>query len=792
MNSLAIFSVKRVGVFLMMLFAVTLSFGQKEGNIWYFGSNAGIDFKNGDPVALTNGKLNTFEGSAVACDSFGNLVFYTDGSTVYNRDHQIMKNGSGLKGDVSSAQSAIIVPYPGKVNFFFVFTVGVARSSNGLTYSIIDINSDGGQGAVTNIKNIQLYADTHEKLTAVRHSNNRDFWILVQTKASNEYLAYLLSDTGVAKQPVSSKLGNESEGWYTLKASPQGNKIATTGATDGAITVFDFDGYTGQFSNAIRLPLEGGETYGVEFSPNGKVLYGTNYVNPIVLYQWDLTIGNEAKIRNSRITLSTYTGTNDMGQVQLGPNGKIYIARRYKDYLDCINNPNIVGTGCNYQTAAVSLAGRICGLGLPTFMQSYFNIESLPDTINAGFNTEFIGSSICVGDTIVFSGYVDSLKEVFFRIKGSNYFGTTVKYAFSNAGIYEIQMFYKSYLMDDNEDYRKVTSTIEVFGEQQKILPLDTGFCKHLILGIDSVEFPFVIWQPENLAQHSIAINTTAKRIVYITDKNGCSFKDSINVIQYPAPIADFFSDTVCLGISNTFISTSTISDGNIASYHWKLAGGTILGGATATYQFPNTGLFTVKHIVISDKGCIDTTEKINYAMVRELPVADFSFKKISDSTDAIVYQFNNQSIGADLFYFWNFGSMGSSYVKNPILEFRENIQIMVRLEVEDSFGCVNSIEKQVTVALSNNLYVPNAFSPNGNGLNEIFKPIGLPFAKAFRMEIYNRWGELLFVSEDVQIGWDGTYMGEAVKQDVYLYKITATDYNDELHTDKGTVTLLR
>jgi hypothetical protein len=90
---------------------------------WYFGNGAGITFNSGTPIALTNGALVTIEGVATISDDLGNLLFYTDGVTVYNRNHTIMVNGTGLFGDISSTQSAIIVKQPGNTNIYYIIHI---------------------------------------------------------------------------------------------------------------------------------------------------------------------------------------------------------------------------------------------------------------------------------------------------------------------------------------------------------------------------------------------------------------------------------------------------------------------------------------------------------------------------------------------------------------------------------------------------------------------------------------------------------------------------------------------
>ncbi|HOB27707.1 MAG TPA: hypothetical protein PKJ07_06165, partial [Bacteroidales bacterium] len=101
-------------LFFLLVFIINETlYSQNEGNNWYFGENAGLSFNTAPPTPLTNGQLDTYEGCATVSDKNGNLLFYTDGMTVYDKMHNIMPNGSNLFGHSSSTQSAIIVPKPG-------------------------------------------------------------------------------------------------------------------------------------------------------------------------------------------------------------------------------------------------------------------------------------------------------------------------------------------------------------------------------------------------------------------------------------------------------------------------------------------------------------------------------------------------------------------------------------------------------------------------------------------------------------------------------------------------------
>jgi outer membrane protein OmpA-like peptidoglycan-associated protein len=354
---------------------VTLA--QGEANIWYFGAYAGIDFSKGNPKVLLDGKLNTVEGCATICDSEGNLLFYTDGIKIWNKNHTLMKNGEGLLGNDSSTQSAIIVQKPNQKNLYYVFTVDVAKGTDGLNYSVVDINLNQGNGEVIE-KNKQLITPTSEKVTAVRHKNNKDIWIISHYWGNNQFATFLLTEKGIENKPVISAIGEEhskdsDNAIGYMKTSPDGKKLAVAIKGLNMYELFDFDNETGKISNPIQLKVnEKGLAYGVEFSSDGTKLYGS-VGNFHSIYQYDL---NAKNIDASAVLIGETDGW--AGALQMGPDGKIYVSEYGAKALSYIEFPNKLGKDCNYMKHAVDLGGKHCQLGLPTFVQTYFeDIENL-------------------------------------------------------------------------------------------------------------------------------------------------------------------------------------------------------------------------------------------------------------------------------------------------------------------------------------------------------------------------------------------------------------------------------
>jgi gliding motility-associated-like protein len=372
-------------VFIVLLLSQFL-FSQGEADNWYFGKNVGVKFnQDGSVTALNDGQLVGVEGCATISNAAGQLLFYTEGVTIYNKNHQIMLNGTGLLGNISTTQAAIIVQMPGSAHIFYVFTLG-SSSDNDLRYSIVDMSLDGGNGAVTLQKNVLVQSYLIEKLAVVNHSNNIDCWIIC-CDVSNTY-CYLLTASGLIFTPVvspsNSMAFNTNNNAGYMKVSPNGKKVAMCYAVNSfdinsllysGLELFDFDNTTGQLSNYQMLAIKQDSFYGVEFSPNSEVLYAST-LNKKKIFQYDLTASN---IQNSEIVVFEYPiyRLKIPSGLQLGVNNKIYVIHDESNYLGVINNPNTLGLGCNYQSDGVLLSSIAKGFGLPAFNTSYFLTPSI-------------------------------------------------------------------------------------------------------------------------------------------------------------------------------------------------------------------------------------------------------------------------------------------------------------------------------------------------------------------------------------------------------------------------------
>jgi hypothetical protein len=364
---------------------------------WYFGKHAVIDFSSGTAVADTNGALITNEGCATISDTAGNLLFYTDGRKVWNRLHQVMPNGTGIMGGAwgSSMQQALIIPKPLSPNLYYLFTTDEAENNgaNGMRYTVIDMNLDGGFGDVdVSQKNILLFAPCTERLAATNHCNDTNVWVMGHEVNNNHFRAYLVTSNGIDTNAVVSAVGfpimnNVHMAMIgTLKFSPDGRMLCTASDTGlKRVELFQFNNYSGNVSNKITLATNHSGSTGLSFSNDNTKLYigGTTQ-----LFQYDVSLFDSVSIVNSKTLLSTLPnlGFRDFQNTPYGslfvlPYGFTYGANDSMIY--CVQYPNNAGQNSQLINLNLSIPSHFTGgRCLPNFNSSYFRT-----TNSTGCNT---------------------------------------------------------------------------------------------------------------------------------------------------------------------------------------------------------------------------------------------------------------------------------------------------------------------------------------------------------------------------------------------------------------------
>lgn len=345
---------------------------------WFLGENVGMQINDSlFPTLLSGSQITTPGGCASISDSSGQLLFYTNGETIWNRNHTVMINGNGLAGSGNASQSSLIVPDPGNANQYYVFTID-ASCSNLLHYSMVDMSLVGGLGAVTQI-DVALDSNMIQKITGVANNTSTGYWVITHNDLGTSFYAYPITVAGVGVPVISNTGTITSIGNCTgiLKASPKGDKLAMIFPALNGFELYGFDNATGIVYNAMFIGSTLTDpTYGCEFSPNGNYLYcnaATSGITPPTIYQFDITLSSVTQIDSSKMQVGFSQDPFIYTSMQLGLDGKIYCAGTNRSYISFIQQPDNAGFACNYVENAFYLGGNTSQYGLPNFMSTYFS-----------------------------------------------------------------------------------------------------------------------------------------------------------------------------------------------------------------------------------------------------------------------------------------------------------------------------------------------------------------------------------------------------------------------------------
>jgi gliding motility-associated-like protein len=755
------------------LFVIVLGFNtaiaQFQANVWHFGNGRTLDFSTGVPVNATGSQMFSTEGSASYADAYGSFLFYTngggretnnpqEGGHIWNRNNAIMHAMNGVEGGgYSSKQSSVILEAPDQDSVYYVFTMdelewdqnataatlAAQPNGRGLSYFTVDMRLNNGLGGLVLIDQ-RIYAPSAEALCAVRHANGRDFWIIIN-QDSTGYGVYSLTPAGVSLNNVYPAQIDRA----VIKASPNGAYVASASVVPplGAQTIiYQFNNATGQLSNPVGLPVPN-IILSWEFSPNSRYLYTFERPNgfnpPYNINRYDLQAPN---IPASSILVGNTS--NLVSDMQLAPDGKIYFCTwqflaPFTTSINRINCPNT--SSANLELSLFSYANPMPMIGLPNYSSWIFE----------NYDSTFVALGPDTIDLCLFSGAY-TLNAL-------------------NPG--------SSYLWSTGETTQSITVTTPGTYSVTVNGPCGPGTDQVVIINCNTCV-------PTTTAMNATACenyttpwgNVYAQTGMYsdtLLSINGCDSIIQLNltISGFPNVTASSISGT-CGQPNGTATATATGGAGNYA-YSWS-------NGATGNFI---SGLTSGSYSVIAtdQNGCSASSQVI----VSTTPVAGVTLT-VSDTILGLNETAVIEIIGGDT-YNWS-PNTGLSCVDCPSVVASPSSSTTYTVTGTDTSGCPYLRVINVLVDIvCNELFVPNIFSPNGIGNAENEKLcVYSDCIKTMNLGIYNRWGELIFSTDNQKDCWDGTHKGVPVTTGVYSYRLFVEQFDGERIEKVGNITLKR
>jgi gliding motility-associated-like protein len=279
-----------------------------------------------------------------------------------------------------------------------------------------------------------------------------------------------------------------------------------------------------------------------------------------------------------------------------------------------------------------------------------------------------------------------------------------------------------------------------------------------------------------------------------VTTSFGCN--DTVNAPAYTHPIPEFsFSPALasgCDAFTTSFSDNSTVTGGSIVNWLWNFGDGNLSFAENPSHTYDEPGNYFVALQVTSSYGCV-MADTLNFpVVVYPTPVAGFTAQPSETNIYEPEITFDDTSTGS-LYYTYSFGDNETSTFSDPVHSYTDTGTYMVTQLVVNEYGCRDSIEHPIRINGETMTFIPNAFTPNSNGLNDVFKP-ALYGVIEFEMLIFDRWGNQIFRSTDQNEGWNGRFngVGQELMQDVYVYHIMTKDLLLNSHRYIGSVTLVR
>ncbi|MDX1470994.1 MAG: T9SS type B sorting domain-containing protein [Flavobacteriaceae bacterium] len=758
----------------MLFFPIEQIQAQKERSNWYFGTLAGMQYSETGYSSLDNnsitrnivlGQIEGPDNIICASDEDGNLMFYSDGRVFKNREHQKMPNSPTREYAFWESQTAIARD-PADPNKYYVFVTIQDQLKTKLTYTVVDMSMDNGLGGLdANQTHVILTTNVGQHMATARHANGKDIWLLCIRNGS--YLAYLITENGISRNPVSSQEGlsffDRNPALYgAMEVSPDNKLIAAGFPNLGKLFLLEFNDLTGKLELIYEeeepsQDPELGPYTGVEFTPNSQVLY-TTYMSSGI-QQYDLS-----DLENIPPRVSITSDISTYPYLKRGPDGQIFSIQKGKSYIGAIQNPDVVGLSCNYVENVLNLSGSNL-LDLPTFLMPKY-----PDGISL--------INICEGEATEFNYKVPYgtpiLKWNFGD--GNSGAGENVSHTYNSPGQYTVSV--EVYNGFTNALLYTETQDITIY-ERAEIPEIDDQY-------ICSNDNPIFFSENNSYVLNGLDPNIFDVSYFYsekeaILNENEVSdFTPEVGSKTVWVKVANSFNPT-CYDIKSFTINTPEFLSIDIPSQQYLCAKNTLTleapdgylsyewstGETSQDIIVTSTGRYTIT--VVKDFGnfTCQTQKTISVGgpspapIIKEIQVNDWSLEH--NSIEIITEEKGNYEYSVDGITY----QTAPQFFNLPIDEYTAYVR---------DATCLNQVQS-VPIFL---LYYDKFFTPNDDGYNDDWQITNSEAEEDIQILIMDRYGQIITELQGHEKGWDGKLNGEPLPTSDYWFQVKRS--NGEIH----------
>ncbi|MFA6260907.1 MAG: gliding motility-associated C-terminal domain-containing protein [Bacteroidia bacterium] len=696
-------------LFILLSFITTSAFAQKEGDNWFLGTFLGMNFSTGSMqvIPVNTSKMYAPFGSCTWSDpATGQLLFYTSGAYVYNRQHQQMPNGFYINEETLSAHT-VIVPVPGSKTRYYIFST--STTSSNIYYTLVDMDLQNGLGDVVSKANV-IDSQIENEFLVCSMPHRQGYWLITHKRGTNAFKTYRITKKGIeATSIVSNSDGISSLAGFYISGKMVMNATGTQlvysykDINQMAVTeLFDFDPKCGTLTFRTRILSHPMQAYEIvaypAFSPNDKYLY-VNWIynndGMALLLQYNLSDPDP----NAAYVI-IHQDVSHNGDIQLAPDGKIYqataVSSTVTSKLNVIESPDQYGIACNFKFQTIDLAPGQPTLGLyftEHFPEYAYTTYPLPDDSIPVIRI----SNQCLGEPTMLDAYIPVEADSFYWDLGD---GT------------------RSELKNPSHTY--------------------------------------------------LSGGTYITRLIWYT----CGFEneiaDTVRIGQKPT--VNLGPDTtLCAGVSFTLYGPP-----GAEAYQWST------GDTTSFIQLQEAGTYALQ---VRNGACWNQDEiLVKYypdlwtSLGDEYTICDAEHELVKlDAGEG--FQTYKWTPTGDTTQWIIVGALGQYFIV-----------------VRDFRGCSGEDGTRVIRRCPVSLYFPNAFTPNQDGVNDVYDPTGTDIVQ-YRIQIFNRWGQEVFLSDDIQKKWDGKVANEDSPEGVYYYLASYSGFRNKrlsFFEASGNISLIR